>query len=430
VVESALEEIKTWGDEVVGIVFLGGTEKLSSYNFEAFKAPVFKEKDYLKSVKKALLELQPEMVLDLSDEPILGYRERFQLASLILSMGVTYMGSDFRFDPPVFYDVVKKPSIALIGTGKRVGKTAISAYLARLLKANNYWPIVVAMGRGGPAEPEFLRGDEENIDPSYLLKAWKEGKHAASDYFEDALVSRVKTIGARRCGGGLAGMPFITNVRRAASMANTLNGKIVIFEGSGASIPPIKVNKTILTAAANQPLEYILGFLGPYRLYLSSLVVLTQCEEPLANPEKIRAITDGLKRIKPEVQVVWTRFRPRPLESIKGEKVFLVLTASSLIRDKLKAYVEEKFDCEVVGISTNLSNQELLKNELSLFADKCSLVLTELKASAVELVTRFALEKGLKIVYTDNEPETIGGDLPLDKALLNLSQEAIANYKQ
>jgi len=56
--------------------------------------------------------------------------------------------------------------------------------------------------------------------------------------------------------------------------------------------------------------------------------------------------------------------------------------------------------------------------------------LTELKASAVELVTRFALEKGLKIVYTDNEPETIGGDLPLDKALLNLSQEAIANYKQ
>lgn len=428
-VESALEEIKKWGDEIAGIVFLGGTEKLSSYNFEAFKSPVFREGDYLKSVKKAIQEVQPEIVVDLSDEPILGYRERFQLASLILSMGVSYMGADFRFDPPAFYEVMKKPSIALIGTGKRVGKTAISAYFARLLKANNYWPIVIAMGRGGPAEPEFLRGDEENIDPTYLIKAWKEGKHAASDYFEDALVSRVKTIGARRCGGGLAGMPFITNVRKAASMANGLNGKIVIFEGSGASIPPIKVDKTILVAAANQPLEYILGFLGPYRLYLSDLVVLTHCEEPLANSDKVKAITDGLKRIKPEVQVVWTKFRPRPLESIKGEKVFLVLTASSLIRDKLKVYVEEKFDCEVVGISTNLSNQELLKNELNLFADKCSLVLTELKATAVELVTRFALEKGLKIVYTDNEPETIGGDLPLDKALLNISQEAITNYK-
>ena len=34
------------------------------------------------------------------------------------------------------------------------------------------------------------------------------GVHAASDHWEDALMSRILTIGCRRCGGGMVGDVF------------------------------------------------------------------------------------------------------------------------------------------------------------------------------------------------------------------------------
>lgn len=71
-------------------------------------------------------------------------------------------------------------------------------------------PVVVTMGRGGPEEPELIEGEKIELTPQFLLKVAKEGKHAASDHFEDALTSRVTTIGCRRCGGGMAGFPFLT----------------------------------------------------------------------------------------------------------------------------------------------------------------------------------------------------------------------------
>jgi cyclic 2,3-diphosphoglycerate synthetase len=37
----------------------------------------------------------------------------------------------------------------VFGTGKRIGKTAVSGYLARWLRDRGLPPVVVAMGRGG-----------------------------------------------------------------------------------------------------------------------------------------------------------------------------------------------------------------------------------------------------------------------------------------
>ncbi len=45
-------------------------------------------------------ELAPEIVLDLSDEPVLGYRERMELVAVALSRGVVYLGADFRSRAP------------------------------------------------------------------------------------------------------------------------------------------------------------------------------------------------------------------------------------------------------------------------------------------------------------------------------------------
>ncbi len=45
------------------------------------------------------------------------------------------------------------PTLAVIGTGKRTGKTAIAGAVARLAARRGLEPVVVAMGRGGPPEP-------------------------------------------------------------------------------------------------------------------------------------------------------------------------------------------------------------------------------------------------------------------------------------
>src|SRR3954451_20633265 len=118
-----------------------------------------------------------------------------------------YVGGDFGVDPPAFVPF-ELPSIAVIGTGKRVGKTAVTAHLARLL-ARDHDVVVVAMGRGGPPEPELVEAPPSVHD---LVALSRSGRHAASDHLEVAALTGVTTIGCRRAGGGLAGAVFVSNV--------------------------------------------------------------------------------------------------------------------------------------------------------------------------------------------------------------------------
>src|SRR5439155_20944381 len=101
--------------EVIGAWLAGGTEKLRG------------DADYGVPLLSALEDgfSDVDVVVDLSDEPVLGPRERMLVASRVLAAGLRYEGADFRFDPPR-YEVFPVPSLAVIGTGKRVGKTAVA----------------------------------------------------------------------------------------------------------------------------------------------------------------------------------------------------------------------------------------------------------------------------------------------------------------
>ena len=137
VVRDALVELPY---DIVGCVLVGGTEKLRGG--EDYGVPL------AATLEEAIAEFSPEVVLDLSDEPILGPPARFRLAARALALGVPYEGADFRLDPPSF-EAISTPSIAVIGTGKRVGKTAVTGHVAsELARERNV--VVVAMGRGGP----------------------------------------------------------------------------------------------------------------------------------------------------------------------------------------------------------------------------------------------------------------------------------------
>lgn len=421
VIAAALDKVREDHD-LLGAVFIGGTEKITDdADLSMLNCHIEKDDDPFRALENALEKFEPELVIDLSDEPIVGYQERFELISQVLLKGISYMGPDFRFEPPTFHDIAKKPSFAIIGTGKRIGKTAVSAFACRELKTAGLKPCVVAMGRGGPSEPEIILGDKIEIDSEYLLEISRSGKHAASDYFEDALLSRIPTVGCRRCGGGMAGKPYISNVERGAELANDLDSNIVIFEGSGASLPPIYVDARVVICGVNQPIEYIVGYLGRYRLLISDLVVLTNCEEDVATAQELESITEKIRQIKPGLKIVQTVFRPKPTMDISNEKVFFTTTAPAWVSKRLVEFLEENYKCEVVGVSHHLSNRKKLREDIEEKMGKFTLVLTELKAAAVDVSTEVTAELGIKVAYCDNIPVTVGGDGELVDALVSIA---------
>jgi cyclic 2,3-diphosphoglycerate synthase len=421
VVIDAMQSVRqSLNAEGVAAAFLGGTEKITEGT--DYGVPLVEDTDPVSAVEKALADYEVDVVVDLSDEPVIGYRERMKIASLALYAGARYLGSDFELKPPDLRPVSTKPSLAVIGTGKRVGKTAISGYLARLLAREGFEPGVVSMGRGGPPRPEVIEGHKMEVGSEYLLEALGRGAHAASDYYETAALSRVITVGCRRCGGGLAGEPFVSNVLEGAEIANRLDTRVTVFDGSGAAMPPVRVERRVLVAGANQDPEYIVGFLGTYRLLLSDLLLLTMSEEPMAGPEKVEGLIRAVRKVRPDLTVIPIVFRPRPVGKVDGMRVGYVSTAPPAILDTLSKYLEEHYRCEVVATSGNLSDRKRLVADLEEMSG-VEAYLTEIKAAAVDVVTRRGSEEGKPVFYCDNDP--VGEEL--DQELLGLAREAVAN---
>lgn len=424
--------------DIVGAVFIGGTEKLRDDSEESYSQVLGVPVQFAKTddipynlIVKMINKYDVDTVMDLSDEPILDYPKRFKIACKILAQNISYQGPDFKFDPITQYEVMEKPSIKIIGTGKRIGKTAVSGFVSRLIDKHEYKPCVIAMGRGGPKEPEIVHGEKLEITPEFLLKQSQKGVHAASDHWEDALMSRILTIGCRRCGGGMAGEVFLTNMKKGAELANQVNAKFAIFEGSGAAIPPIKTNKNIVLIGANQPLNNIKDYFGPYRISLGDLIIITMCEEPMCNNEKLEYLEKFIKEINPKAKVISTVFRPKPLNDISGKKVLFATTAPESVEKELVSYLETNYNCEVVGTTPHLSNRPLLKKDIEKYIDKADVMLTELKAAAVDVATKYSMEKGLDVVYCDNIPVPINYKYPdLSTSILEIVDSAIEDFNK
>ena len=70
------------GAEGVAAAFLGGTEKIKAGT--DYGVPLVKGADPVSAVELALSGYEVDAVVDLSDEPVIGYRERMKIASLAL----------------------------------------------------------------------------------------------------------------------------------------------------------------------------------------------------------------------------------------------------------------------------------------------------------------------------------------------------------
>jgi cyclic 2,3-diphosphoglycerate synthetase len=384
VVRAALTELPY---DFVAAVLLGGVEKLRG------------DDDYgvpLAPDLVASLAYEPEIVIDLSDEPVLSPERRLLLASRSLALGLRYLGPDFDFDPPR-YAPVGVPSLAVIGTGKRIGKTALTGQLARLL-ARDRDVVVVAMGRGGPQEPELIAA-APTLEA--LLELSRSGRHAASDHLETAILAGVRTIGCWRCGGGLAGQVAASNVEAGARLAEELAPDVVIFDGSGAAIPPVDVDCRILVTGAEQDVR---AGLNAYRVLVSDLVVSTG-----EGDGQYRAI----REIK-EVPVIRAKLRLVPVEPL-GPGPVAVFTAGPAPISHLGA--------DVVATSANLADRARLREDLASIDAETFLI--EIKAAAIDVVAEAACERGARVVFARNDVVSLPGEPDLDAGLLALADTAM-----
>jgi cyclic 2,3-diphosphoglycerate synthetase len=429
-----LELLAEVGCQVKGLVFVGGTEKVENVveelggenvAYEIYVPQATGEEDMLGQIVKALDELAPEIVIDLSDEPVLDYGSRFRIISRCLNRQVDYAGPDCVFTAPRMEQMLTKPSLAIIGTGKRVGKTAVGVTVGRILDKHGFDPVVVCMGRGGPPDPDYIDRSRLTMNADTLLRVADEGGHAASDYWEDALLGQVPTVGCRRCGGGMGGNPFASNVREGVRLVNDSSHKFAVMEGSGPTFPPVQTDARIAVVGAAQPVENILGYLGEYRLSISDLVIVTMCEEPAADKTKVQRIFNGIRQINPDCEIALTVLRPEPLKDVGGKKVFVATTARGEVADTIQRCLEEEYDCEVCGISTNLSNRTNLRQDLKAGLVDADILLTEVKAASIDVAARTAIEQDVEVVFLHNRPEVIGGTVgDLENAIVSLCRNA------
>ena len=412
-----IEHARAEGYGVVAAVFVGGTEKLGADRaLDLGAVPVIAgSEDPRRALEEAIRRHSAEAVLDLSDEPALGYRARMELVSVALVSGLPYIGPDFRFDPPVTEPWLDAPTVAVIGTGKRVAKTALSAHLARLASAEGLRPVIVAMGRGGPVDPEVANPGDASARS--LVERAERGEHAASDYLEDVITAAVPTIGARRCGGGLAGRPFVTNVAEAARLAvERLAPDPLVLEGSGASVPTLPWDAGVLVAPAGLDPELLGGYLGPYRILLSDLFVSIMGFGPLAGPENLSTLESLVRRLHPGIRVARAELQPTPVADVRGKDAFFATTAPEELAVRLGDEIERIAGCRVVRVSSRLADRAGLQRDLA-GSPPFDVLLTEVKAAGIDVAARRAMALGADVVFVDNRPIPAGGDGDVDDLL-------------
>ena len=365
---------------VAGVVFCGGEEKLPTGPLaEVYGRPV--EDDPEAALGR--LAGAADAVLDLADEPVLPPHEKLRLAAHALHHGLAYEAPGLRLAPPRYEPLdAEIPSLAVIATGKRTGKTALAGHLARLLGEHD--PLIVCMGRGGPAEPRLVEA-APSLDE--LIAIAEAGAHAASDYLEDAVLAGVPTVGCRRVGGGLAGAPAESNVPAGAALAASLRPGAIVFEGSGSCIPPVEVDRTVCIVGPGAPEP-----LAEYRLLRADLILAHRGAE--APPGALRF-----------------ELRPEPAEPLPAEAKVALFTTRAPACHGVDALVA----------SANLARRAALSADLDrAVAAGCEVWLTELKAAAIDTVAVRARAEGARLVFVRNRPLGDG----LDAALVNLFEDA------
>jgi cyclic 2,3-diphosphoglycerate synthetase len=178
-----------------------------------------------------------------------------------------------------------------------------------------------------------------------------------------------------------------SNVVAGAALARSLAPDVVVFDGSGAAIPPIETSARILVTGPEHDLD---AYLNPYRVAISDLIV------------GIGDVPGADVRVE---------LRLRPALPLGGRRVAVFTTGPAPV---------DHLDAQVVHVSRNLADRAALRAELATV--DADVYLVELKAAAIDVVAEAAAERGAELVLAENEVVGSG----LDDALLALVPEKVS----
>ena len=428
VVRDALERLAQT-DPIAAVLFAGGEEKVSEdvlsdsvphYGFEV----TLPREGLRAGLRDTVADTSADAVVDLSGDPVLPSDKRFGVASVALDLGLEYRAPGLHLTPPPVERIDSAaPILAVIGTGKRTGKTALGTHLARLLRDAGREPVVVSMGRGGPATPQLVRADSlPGVHD--LIEITRSGKHAASDYLEDAVLARVTTVGCRRCGEGPTGETFATNVIEGMHLALAEKPGTIVLEGSGAALPPVAAHRTVCVTSAGRAGMDALSYLGPLRLLRSQL--LTVFGAGSLGPAERDDLVDRLAEWMPRDAILLCELEPEPAEPLPdGARVACFTTAPPEAEQRQRA-VLARHGVEPLHWSGNLARRRRLEHDVEqALGDGCDVFLTELKAAAIDIVATRAVEAGAQVAFLRNRPVAVEGE-SLDDRLMRFADTAEA----
>lgn len=409
---AALEALAEIGDEPVLTLFVGGSEKVDRPG-EApdLGYPTSWPSDPRAGLVRAIAEHDPDVVIDRTADPVVDDRRRNSFAAIALNQQVAFETAGAYYEPLDRSAPTGTTAVAVIATGKRTGKTALSGAFTRHGVQRGRTPCVLAMGRGGPAEPVVIEAASD-LAVSRLIELARAGEHAASDFYEDAVMTGVATIGCRRVGEGPTGEVGYSNVPAGLVRLREMDIDLAVLEGSGAAIPPAHADASMLIVPATADVRDLYAML-PLRFLIADLVVITMADRRLVPDERIGDVRDAIHAIMTQLgrgddlpPMVTTRFEPRPLQDVEGQRVFVATTAPPATGPALTEDLEAQ-GAEVVGISHELSNRPRLRDDLH-GAPPHDLLVTELKAAGVDVAAAHAQDRGVGTVFYDNRPVDIG----------------------
>ena len=189
---------------------------------------------------------------------------------------------------------------------------------------------------------------------------------------------------------------YESNVPAGAALAASLDPGAIVFEGSGACIPPVEVDRTVCILGAG-PAEPF----AEYRLARADLVLAA---------EGAAAAPAG---------AVPFELRAEPLEPVpEGARVAVFTTGGTRVDGSSGAGARRP---------PNLARRSVLAGELDrAAAEGCDVYLTELKAAAIDMVALRARAEGARVVFIRNRP------IGVDDALVKLFRRCLrrpSSYK-
>ncbi len=103
--------------------------------------------------------------------------------------------------------------------------------------------------------------------------------------------------------------------------------------------------------------------------------------------------------------------------------MYFTTTAPASAGPALASSLEAEHGCTIVGVSHRLADRAGLASDLEA-APSYDVLLTELKAAAIDVAAERALDAGAEVVFCDNRPETVEGDGEIGELLVSAAQMA------